>query len=273
MTRQKFGPEEIFGYALNDYAQGLLFDTIKYVLSGSDDKQCKKASQLKTTLPGVLMRTITPLQIMTFLVMLAFILIFGLIEGYMLVGWLALGEFRSIALILAIVVCIYLSAFAVYRIFLRCFPLKEGEILAGSREEFAAQVNILFYLMLFNSLIRTHFLPLPLLRLVYLALGARLGPNTYSAGVLLDPPLTTAGKNCVIGHDAVVFAHVIEGNRFALAPVHLGDNVTIGATAVVMAGVTIGDGAIVSVGAVVLKGTQIGAGEVWGGMPARRLKP
>ena len=55
-------------------------------------------------------------------------------------------------------------------------------------------------------------------------------------------------------------------------PTTIGDNVTIGATAVVMSGVTIGDGAIVSAGALVLKDTQIGPGEVWGGIPAKRLK-
>ena len=151
-------------------------------------------------------------------------------------------------------------------------PLKEGELTEGSRQEFAAQVNILFYLLLFNSLIRTHFLPVPLMRLVYLALGARLGENTYSAGTLLDPPLTEFGANCIIGHDAVVISHAIEGSRFALYRTRIGNNVTIGATAVIMAGVNIGDGAIVSAGAVVLKGSRIGPGEVWGGMPAKCLK-
>ena len=218
------------------------------------------------------MRPITPFQITVFSVLFAIILAVGIAGGWLLVGSLALGDFRGIAVIAAVVVCTYLSAFAVYRIFLRFFPLREGEIVAGSREEFAAQVNFLFYLLLFNSLIRTHFIPVPLLRLVYLALGARLGRNTYSAGVLLDPPLTFAGDNCIIGHDAVLFAHVIEGSRFALEPVRLGNDVTIGATAVVMPGVTIGDGAIVSAGAVVPKGTRIGPGEVWGGVPARRLK-
>ena len=73
--------------------------------------------------------------------------------------------------------------------------LGEGEALT-----IPAQVNILFYLILFNTLIRTHFLPVPLMRLVYLALGAKLGHNTYSAGVLLDPPLTFVGDNCIIGN-------------------------------------------------------------------------
>jgi acetyltransferase-like isoleucine patch superfamily enzyme len=40
-----------------------------------------------------------------------------------------------------------------------------------------------------------------------------------------------------------------------------------------MSGVTIGDGAIVSAGAVVTKGSRIGKGEVWGGVPAKLLKP
>jgi acetyltransferase-like isoleucine patch superfamily enzyme len=151
-------------------------------------------------------------------------------------------------------------------------PLKEGEIVEGSREEFAAQVNILFYLMLFNALIRTHFLPVPLMRLVYLALGARLGRNTYSAGVILDPPLTHIGDNCIVGHDAVLFSHALEGERMSLAAIKVGDNVTIGATAVIMSDVTIGSGAIVSAGAVVTKGTRIGSCEVWGGVPARLLR-
>jgi len=68
-----------------------------------------------------------------------------------------------------------------------------------------------------------------------------------------------------VGHDAALFAHAIEGTRFSLAAIHIGNNVTIGATAVVMSDVVIGDGAIVSAGAVVNKGTRIGAGEVWGG--------
>jgi acetyltransferase-like isoleucine patch superfamily enzyme len=48
--------------------------------------------------------------------------------------------------------------------------------------------------------------------------------------------------------------------------------VTIGAHAIVMSDVEIADGAIVSAAAVVSKGTRIGPGEVWGGVPARRLK-
>lgn len=218
------------------------------------------------------MRKISGQQISLFLLMFGVILTLGIATAYGLLGILPLGDFRGVTIVTGAVVFVYLYAFAVYRLFLHFMPLQEGELAEGSREEFAAQVYSLFYLMIFNSLIRTHFLPAPLMRLVYQALGARMGDNTYSVGAILDPPLTEFGTNCIVGHDAVLFCHAIEGRHFALSRIRVGDNVTIGATAVVMPGVIIGDGAIVSAGAVVLKDTQIGPGEIWGGVPAKRLK-
>lgn len=218
------------------------------------------------------MRKIAAKEIVVFLCLLALILCLGIGSAVLLLGPLPLGEFHGIAVVLFAVLLIYLFAFVIYRLCLRLLPLREGAAAPGSRDEFAANLNILFYLLLFNSLIRTHFLPLPLLRLVYLALGARLGSNTYSAGALLDPPLTSIGSDSIVGHDAVVFAHVIEGERLELRPVVIGNRVTIGAHAVVMAGARIGDGAIISVGAVLTKDSVVGAGEVWGGIPARLLR-
>ncbi|SDH42516.1 MULTISPECIES: DapH/DapD/GlmU-related protein [unclassified Duganella] len=219
------------------------------------------------------MRAIKPGQVAVFMCLLALILLLAVGTTALAVDRLPLGDFRGIVLCVAAALLIYLYAFLVYRCFLLALPLREGEVVEHSRHELAANVNILFYLLLFNSLIRTHFIPVPLQRLIYLALGARLGANTYSAGALLDPPLTRIGSNTIIGHDAVIFAHVIEGARLELKAVTIGNTVTIGAKAVVMAGVQIGDNAIVSTGAVVTKDTRIGAGEVWGGVPARRLKP
>ena len=217
------------------------------------------------------MREIRPAHILCFLALLALVLLLTLLT-LAAFDQLALGDFRGVALAITFVLLLYLYAILVYRLFLRVAPLQQGDIPEHSRAELVANVNILFYLLLFNSLIRTHFIPVPLLRLIYLGLGARLGANTYSAGVILDPPLTIIGANTIIGHDAVIFSHVIEGKRLELKAVRIGDGVTIGATAVVMAGVQIGDGAIVSAGSVVTKDSRIGAREVWGGMPARLLK-
>ena len=125
---------------------------------------------------------------------------------------------------------------------------------------------------MFFPLIRSKAIPLPLTRLIYIALGAKLGPNTYSSGTILDPPLTFIGSNTIIGQDAVVFSHVMEGRHLSHAATRIGHYVTIGANAVIMSGVTIGDGAIIAANALVLKDTKIPAGEVWGGVPARRLR-
>ena len=113
------------------------------------------------------MRQISATQIASFFAMLALILVLGITTAALTLGRWALGDFRGVILLLGTIVICYLYAFLVYRLFLLAFPLEEGELAEGSRAEFSAQVNILFYLMLFNSLIRTHFLPVPLLRLVY----------------------------------------------------------------------------------------------------------
>lgn len=218
------------------------------------------------------MKKISPLQVSVFMSLFSLILVLGVVTARMAGAYIPPGDFRGILIILAAAIFIYAYAFIVYRLFLLLVPLEEGVIESGTRAELAAQVNILFYLMLFNSLIRTNFLPVPLLRLIYLALGARLGENTYSAGALLDPPLTEIGSNCIIGHNAALFCHAIEGQNFALSRIKIGNNVTIGSMAIVMSGVTIEDGAIVSAGAVVRKGSYIGAGETWGGVPAKRIR-
>jgi acetyltransferase-like isoleucine patch superfamily enzyme len=184
---------------------------------------------------------------------------------------MASEAFRGVTMIGAAVCFYYAMAIAVYRMFILILPLPRGELPPGSKAEFTAQVSLLFYLMIFNSLIKTHFIPIPFMRLVYMALGAKLGTNTYSAGVLIDPPLTSIGKNSIVGHGAAIFAHVIEGDRFEFLTVDIGDDVTIGTHAVICPGVVIGNGAIIAIGAVVAKGSVVGSGEIWGGVPARRL--
>lgn len=218
------------------------------------------------------MKKISFWQISFFFFLLTIIILLGILTTKCLISFVNFYDFKGVVAAGSAVFFIYLYAFVIYRMFLYFVPLREGVLQTGSKEEFAAQVNILFYLLLFNTLIRTHFIPVPVMRLIYLALGARLGENTYSAGTLLDPPLTEFGDNCIIGHDAVVFCHAIEGQHFALSRVKVGNNVTIGAMAVIMAGVTIEDGAIISAGAVVTKGCHIGFKEIWGGVPAKRIK-
>lgn len=218
------------------------------------------------------MRAISVTAIAGFLVLLSLVLFLGVGTTYLLLWHLPLGDFRGVLLSAALVLITYAWAFLIYRLYLRFFPLQLGELEPGSKAEDRANINVLFYLVLFNLLIRTNFLPVPLTRIIYLALGAKLGRNTYSAGAILDPPLTRIGDNSIVGHGAVLFAHAIEQGRFALDPIQIGHDVTIGAGAIVMSGTTIGDGAVICAGAVLTKGEAVGAGEVWGGVPAKMIR-
>ncbi len=64
-----------------------------------------------------------------------------------------------------------------------------------------------------------------------------------------------------IGHNVTLHGCKIE--RLAL----------IGMGAIVMDHAVVGEGALVAAGSVVLSGTKIGPGEMWGGAPARFIKP
>jgi len=218
------------------------------------------------------MRKINGLQIATFLLAVAASLMLAIATNTLLAARLPEGDFRGILLTGSAVVFLYAYAILIYRGLLWATPIKAGEIAEGTREEFSYHVYLLFFLLLFYPVMRSGFLPVPVLRLFYQALGARLASNTYCSGIIFDPILVDIGCNCIVGQSAQIIPHVIEGSRLAMFPVRIGNDVTIGANAVVMADVVIGDRAIIAIGAVVTKGTRIGEGEFWGGIPAKRIR-
>ena len=218
------------------------------------------------------MRKIGAAAIIVFLSLLALALLLAVATAWALGTLLPLGRFHGVVLVLAGVLLVYGYALLLHRLFLRLDPLPAGDIGPGSHQEYVYHVYVLFYLILFNSLIRGGLIPIPIMRLVYLALGARLGPNTYSSGIIYDPLFVSIGANSVVGETALLVPHVIEGAALGHYPIVIGDNVTVGAHAVVLSSVTIGNNAIVAANSLVTKGTRIADGEVWGGSPARRLR-
>jgi len=217
------------------------------------------------------MRKISGAQILVFLMFFI-----GAIAGaagttWLVFGRVPLGDLRGIVLLIGGVILLYVYALLLYRLFLKAFPLLPGEIPPGSRQEFVYHVYLLFFLILFYPVMRSGFMPVPLMRVLFQALGAKLGANTYSSGIILDPIFVTIGDNTLVGQYALIVPHVIEGDRLAHYPITIGSNVTIGAGATILSGVTIGDNAIVSTGAVVKKGAFISANEVWGGVPAKLI--
>ncbi len=94
--------------------------------------------------------------------------------------------------------------------------------------------------------------------------GAKIGENTVVGnGRLFNPERTIIGDNCFFGYDAIVSGHVYEGDRLYLKTVKLGNGVTIGANAVVLAGADIGDNVIIGANTVVPKDKVIPPNTIW----------
>lgn len=218
------------------------------------------------------MRKIKPGQILVFSLLLSLAIALAILSSKWLLGGLRLGDFRGIALLCGCAAFLYLYAIALYRLFLALFPLLPGEIPRDSRQEFIYHVYVLFYLLVFYPVLRSGIPPAPFMRLFYQALGARLGTNTYSQGLIHDPIFVDIGHDSTVGQGALLIPHVIEGDKLGHYPIRIGNHVTVGANACVLSDVQIGDHAIVATGAVVPKGSRIGEKEVWGGVPARLIK-
>lgn len=98
-------------------------------------------------------------------------------------------------------------------------------------------------------------------------IGCEIGEGTMVDMNAVMGARAIAGKNCHIGAGAVI-AGVLEPP--SAKPVKLGDNVLIGANAVVLEGITIGNDAVVAAGSVVTK--DVPPGIVVAGSPARIIK-
>ena len=72
---------------------------------------------------------------------------------------------------------------------------------------------------------------------------------------------THIGNFVTIGHNVTVHACTIH------------DHALIGMGSTLLDGCEVGEGAIVAAGALVLQNTKIPAGEIWGGVPAKYIKP
>lgn len=98
-------------------------------------------------------------------------------------------------------------------------------------------------------------------------IGADIGAKTMiDMGAVLGGR-ATVGENSHIGANAVL-AGVVE--PASAQPVRIGNNVIVGANAVVLEGVQVGDDAVVGAGAIVTK--DVAAGTVVAGVPAKILK-
>lgn len=71
---------------------------------------------------------------------------------------------------------------------------------------------------------------------------------------------TVIGQNVVVGHQATIHACLLEDGCF------------VGMRAIVMDGAVVEKGAMVAAGALVAPGKRVLSGELWAGMPAKKLR-
>lgn len=141
-------------------------------------------------------------------------------------------------------------------------------------------------------------IPIHSLRTIfYLISGVKMplfGSVIHLGASFFEPNGITIGRNTVIGYrsfldgrgklkignhvdiasEVMIYTneHDVGSEDFSnsFAPVTVGDYVFIGPRSIILPGVTIGKGAVVAAGAIVTK--NIPEGEIWGGVPAQKIK-
>ena len=181
-----------------------------------------------------------------------------------------LGDYHVIADAVFLLLVYGLFSAILLRVILAVRPLRPGEYAMDHRHFTYWK----FYTVL-HEFARGALLPFTTVfakPLVAKLFGARVGKHTAMGGMLVDPPFITVGDGAILGLDSAIVAHAITSGTIILREVKIGRGATVGVHAVVMPGAVIGDGAVVTAGSVVTMGTEIPPNEMWGGMPARKIK-
>ena len=115
--------------------------------------------------------------------------------------------------------------------------------------------------------------PSPLALSFYKMMGMKVGAGTViNTTWISDPSLIEMGRKVTIGGSVTIVAHYGQQGLLVVAPVYIGNSVTVGLKSSIMGGVRIGDNARIMPHSVVLPKTTIPAGEIWGGVPAIKIE-
>lgn len=102
--------------------------------------------------------------------------------------------------------------------------------------------------------------------------GARMGRRVFVNSLwVTDHNLLNFGDDVVIGSEAHLSGHTVEGGIVKTAEVRLGDGVTVGVSSVVGIGVVAGAGSQIGALSLVPKFTRLESGKVYAGIPVREI--
>ncbi len=118
-----------------------------------------------------------------------------------------------------------------------------------------------------------HTIPSPICNAYYRLAGAKIGKGVQINTINLnDPSTVTIGDKVVIGGRSVINGHLVEKGQIVLARVKLEAGCLIGAGSTIQPGVRIGKGAVIATNGLVGKWKDIPDGEVWAGLPVKKIK-
>ena len=104
--------------------------------------------------------------------------------------------------------------------------------------------------------------------------GAKVGKHVslgYACQLdILFPGRITIEDDAIVGYGATLLAHAYTHDEYQLGDVRVGAGATVGANATLLPGVSVGARAIIGAGSVVTR--DVPAGELWAGVPARKVR-
>ena len=104
-------------------------------------------------------------------------------------------------------------------------------------------------------------------------MGMKIGKGAQlNSPNINDAYMIEIGSKTVIGGGAAINGHLFEKDGIHLSKVIIGSNCVIGSGAFISPGCIIGDRAVIASRAVLPKFTNVPPGEIWGGIPARRIR-
>ncbi len=194
------------------------------------------------------------------------------------------ARWQWVLLVLACIL-VFNYAYLVLLLFLRVivpkpkegfFPQTPGG--RPSREVLLLMLNVLLTKLRFtppwNQLLAAHLVRLPPLAGLYRSL---FGPHmkTMTLGDtnhIIDPYLMYAGRNVQFGYDVGVTCHAFDNRGMRIKRVVVDDYAVIGGGSWLLPGVHVGHHAVVASCSMVKPDTEIPPYELWGGVPAKKIR-